>query len=299
MCFPSKIVFLLTFVFFQSTLTAQFQLAKETNLTNNSAEDRYASYSPDGNKILFESNRDGDWAIYVMDSDGSNVKKLSTGKSNNRRPSWHPSGEKVLFESDRNGKFELFVLDIESLEISQITSFPMEEPRFADFSPNGKTIAISLKESDDKSNIVIIDMSGKIIKKLTDTPYRSYYPRWSPNGEEIVYFSRKATENQDDEIYRINIETGEDRRLTHWPKHNFCPAWSNDGGHFVYVTSMENTRPEIYIMNSDGSNQTRITYNEDGDTLPDWSPNGNKLLITGYRNGNFEICELELGFGRK
>ena len=45
-------------------------------------------------------------------------------------------------------------------------------------------------------------------------------------------------------------------------------------------------------MDSNGNDKIRITRNEDGDTLPNWHPKENKILITGYRNGNFEICEL-------
>lgn len=51
---------------------------------------------------------------------------------------------------------------------------------------------------------------------------------------------------------------------------------------------MEKIRPEIYIMDSNGQNQLRVTYNEDGDTLTYSSPTENKILITGYRNGNFK-----------
>ena len=84
------------------------------------------------------------------------------------------------------------------------------------------------------------------------------------------------------------------KRLTDWYKHNFCPMWSHDGKKIAYSTSMEDNRPEIYIMNQDGSEKTRITDNTDGDTLPNWSNDDRKLLITGYRNGNYEIIELTL-----
>ena len=144
-----------------------------------------------------------------------------------------------------------------------------------------------------------MNKKGKIIKPLTQGDKRTYYPKWSKNGKEIVYFSRKATNNKDDEIYRLNLKDGRETRLTNWHKHNFCPSWSPDDKKIAYVTSMEETRPEIYIMDADGKNQTRITNNQDGDTLPNWSPDGTKLLITGYRNGNFEICELQLKMKRK
>lgn len=271
-------------------------MVSESLLTNNSFDDRYASYSPDGNKIVFESNRDGSWQVYLMDRNGYNQERLTTQNGNNRRPSWHPGGEMILFESDRNGKVELYTIDLKNLEVHQLSGINKGEPIFANYSPDGSKIAVSIKESENKSNIVLMDSVGKIIKKLTNTNLRSYYPRWSNDGQEIVYFSRKETDNQDDEIYRLKIETGEEKRLTNWPKHNFCPSWSNDNSMIVYVTSMEGIRPEIYIMDSNGKNQIRITNNEDGDTLPCWSPSENKLIITGYRNGNFEICELELNF---
>ena len=163
---------------------------------------------------------------------------------------------------------------------------------FVAYSPEGKYIAASLRETDEKSNIVLLDKHGKLIQKLTNNDHRNNYPKWSKDGKEIIYFSRKDTENKDDEIYRLNIETQQDVRLTDWPKHNFCPAWSNDDQKIVYVTSMEGSRPEIYIMDSDGKNKTRITHNDLGETLPDWHPKENKLLLTAYRNGNYEICEL-------
>ena len=288
------LILLLSTLISNSEIYSQIRLVNESNLTNNSFDDRYASYSPDGKIIVFESNRDGSWQIYLMDSNGSNQERLTTQNGNNRRPCWHPAREMILFESDRNGKVDLYTIDIENLQVDQLTSINKGEPIFADYSPDGSTIAVSIRESETKSNIVLMNNNGKIIKKLTNENLRSYFPRWSNDGKEIVYFSRKETENEDDEIYRLNIESGEERRLTDWPKHNFCPAWSNDNSKIVYVTSMESIRPEIYIMDSNGENQIRITNNENGDTLPCWSPTENKLIITGYRNGNFEICELEL-----
>ena len=288
-------ILIVQFLTYSNKVCSQTKLVKEICLTKNKSDNRYSSYSPDGKKIIFESNRDGNWEIYFMDSNGSNQERLTVNKNSDRRPSWHPSGKQILFESDRGGKNELYILNLKNRKIKKISNIEHSgEPMFANFSPNGKFISISLKETDDKSNIFLLNKKGKIIKQLTNGNKRSTYPKWSNNGKKIVYFSRKETNNQDDEIYKLNLESGLGVRLTNWPKHNFCPSWSNDGEKIVYVTSMEGTRPEIYIMDSNGENQTRITENNDGDTLPNWSPIENKVLITGFRNGNYQICELEL-----
>ena len=289
-------IILATCVFAPTHIFSQIQVIGEKRLSNHPADDRYATYSPSGTHILFESNRDGNWEIYVMDSDGQDQQRLTFNNGEDRRPSWHPSGSSILFESNRSGKSELYRLELESKKITRLTAFDNADPTFGSYAPDGNTIATSLKESDQVSNIILLDHRGNMIRRLTDEDKRSYYPKWSHHGSEIVYFSRKETNNQDDEIYRLNISTGKEYRLTHWPTHNFCPSWSKDDGKIVYVTSMENIRPEIYLMDVTGQNQIRLTHNEDGDTLPSWSPIEDKILITGYRNGNFEICEIEIAF---
>ena len=286
----------LILVFLGNTLIAQ----NETCLTKGLFDNRYASYSPDGKLIVFESNRNGNWGIFIMDENGSNLRKLGDSTKNNRRPSWHPNGKVVLFESIRNDESSLFTLNINSKKEKRI---PIEidggELVFAAYSPNGKTIAVSHKKSEEQSDIVLFNKKGKLIKKLVVNGKRNFYPKWSNDGKNLVFFSRKDTENQDDEIYRLDLASGSIKRLTNWPKHNFCPSWSTDGRRIAYVTSMENTRPEIFVMNADGTGQMRITNNQDGETLPIWHPLKQKLLITAYRDGSFQICELELGIGHQ
>lgn len=231
-----------------------------------------------------------------MDKEGKKVRQLTTSKEDERQPSWHPGGKKIIFESERDGHTALYTLKIASKKIRKINStLPSGDLTFASYSPNGRVLAVSFKESEDKSNIVLLKNNGKVINWVTNTEMRSYYPRWSPDGKEIVYFSRKETGNADDEIYRADLETESESRLTDWPQHDFCPSWSPDRKNIVYVTSMEKTRPEIFIMQADGSQKTRITDNEEGETIPFWHPKDkNRILITAFRNGNYEICELTL-----
>ncbi len=105
-----------------STTILVAQSTKETILTNNSADDRYASYSATGKQIIFESNRDGNWEIYIMDRDGKNQIRLTTSESDDRRPSWHPNDRKIIFESNKTGKNELYELTIKSKEIRKVSS---------------------------------------------------------------------------------------------------------------------------------------------------------------------------------
>src|SRR5215211_6489236 len=74
----------------------------QTRLTDDPAIDRFASWSPDGEKIAFSSNRDSDNdEIYVMNADdGSDVTRLTDNDANNLSPSWSPNGERIAFSSN-------------------------------------------------------------------------------------------------------------------------------------------------------------------------------------------------------
>ncbi len=293
---------MIRFNLFVALMVGLFLSSSETNanesrevcFTNTEAENRYASYSPDGQHILFESNRSGNWDIYMMLSDGSAQEQLTTHNHDDRRPSWHPSGEAIVFESNRDGRDALYTLSLGSGEIDQLKAQNSQPGTymFARYSPDSKEIAVSIRESENKANIAILDHNGAFKKWVTYFKQRSFYPNWSSDGGSLVFHSRKDTDNKDDEIYQWNRVDNKLTRITHWPTHNFCPAWSPDGERIAYARSMQNTRPEIFVMGANGEKHQQITFNDDGDTLPNWSPDSSSLLITAYRNGHYQICTI-------
>ncbi len=267
----------------------------EKCLTNNQFDDRYASYSPDGNSILFESNRTGLWQVFMMDKYGQNERQLSDGKLDYRRPSWHPNGKQILAENLSGLSSGLILIDINTKEVKPLLlKGYYSGPLFAKFSPSGDKIAFSAKAADSLFHIFIYDLFNQEEKSLVKSAQKVHFPNWSQDGEFMTFFSRMHTAGKDDEIYTINLATKKNQRLTKWPKHNFCPSFSPNGRKIAYVTSMTDTRPEIFLMSNKGKNTRRITFNADGDTLPNWHPNGKELIITGYRNGNYEICTINL-----
>jgi TolB protein len=269
----------------------------EERIITHPANDRYASYSPAGDRILFESDRSGNWDIYLWGVKTGETTKLFDDTVSRRRPAWSPNGQRIIFEAyQEEHENSLIEYDLLSKSARTLVAAAAIEGEilFAHYAPDGEQIVFTLMESSLVSNICLLNTDTGNWTKITDFSFRTTYANWAPNGKSLVLFSRKETNNQDDEIYLFQLKTAKWTRLTDWPKHNFCPSFSPSGRQIAYVTSMEDTRPEIYLMDKKGKKQTRITFNEDGDTLPRWSPDGKRLLITAYRGDNYEICEIRV-----
>jgi Tol biopolymer transport system component len=90
-------------------------------LTNDPAFDFSPAWSPDGKRLAFASDRDGDFEIYVMNADGGGLKQLTDNTSSDTSPNWSPNGMTLAFASDRDGDAEIYVMKADGGAPSQIT----------------------------------------------------------------------------------------------------------------------------------------------------------------------------------
>ena len=99
----------------------------QQRLTENRHNDMYSSWSPDGERIAFVSDRKGNWEnyeIYVMDADGGNQQKLTNHRNWDSSPSWSPDGERIAFMSERDGNTEIYVMDADGGNLQNLTNHP-------------------------------------------------------------------------------------------------------------------------------------------------------------------------------
>ena len=138
------------------------------NLTNHPAEDRYGSWSPDGSKVLFQSNRNGNSDIFVMNADGSNLIALTTDPASDAHADWSKRGDEIVFISKRDGDNEIFIMNADGSNQRQLT-FNEDSDVLPSWSPDGKRIAFASYRRGKKEtgDIFVMDRDGSNERRLT------------------------------------------------------------------------------------------------------------------------------------
>ena len=253
------------------------------NLTDDAGWDASPSWSPDGRKIAFVSNRDGNLDIYVMGADGSNPTRL-TAEDYNTSPSWSPDGTQIAFSSARaESGTAIFVMGSDGNARTRLTDWGNNDS--PSWSPDGTRIAFASTPTP-RANLEIYTMGadGCARMRLTDTAWNES-PSWSPDGTQIAFASNRGTgEVAKFDIYVMGADGGKPTRLTD-RGNNRSPSWSPDGRWIAFASD-----GDIYVMGSDGGGEPlNLTRDAAFDMDPVWSPDGTKIAFVSNRDGNLEI----------
>ena len=245
-------------------------------------------------KIVFDSERDGDAEIYVMNPDGSNQQRLTNRKGLDLYPSWSPDGKRIAFGSTRDGNMAIFAMDPDGSNVTRLTKSAYEFSVWSpDWSPDGKRILFQSPRDGNVEDIFVMDADGSNVQRLTNTPGSGKFSSdqaWSPDGNWIAFNSNRSGKQ---EIYVMSVDGSNVKRLTDTPgtaanRKSFKPVWSPDGKRFAFNSTRDRSSDnpaevvEIYTMDTDGSNVRRLTHTTD-EGYPSfdakWSPDGKKIAF--------------------
>ena len=269
-----------------------------------------AQEPPDRAVILFESDRSNNEEIWVMDDDGQNQKKITKDSGRDLSPSWSPDGARIVFASNRGEHWEhIYIMNSDGKDAQKLTAGVRDLT--PSWSPDGQWIAFVHANVNEGWNFdiwVVGAPEGKfdsweIVEfgnqketfRVTKHKDQDMEPTWSPDGKKIAWSSSR---DGNFEIYSMDANGENQKRLTNDPDDDKNPAWQTKSGQKIAFSATRDFNNEIYVIDAaDGANPTNLTNDFGWDDYPAWSPDGTRIAFASLRDDNGEIYVMDLDGG--
>jgi Tol biopolymer transport system component len=283
-----------------------------------------AYFSYDGKRLVFQSTREPYKCdqIFVMNTDGSDVRLVSTGKGKTTCAYFFPDGKHILYSSTHLaspecpprpsyskgyvwGAYAAFQI-VYATDTGEILKPLTTGPGYnaeATLSANGKKIVFtSLREGD--LDIYTMNADGSGVKRLTRELGYDGGPFYSPDDRWIVYrahhptaakdvagyrelLSRELVEPMQMDLYVMRADGSRKRQITRLGGASFAPFFFPDSRRVIFASNYENpgsSQIELYAVNRNGTRLERITFAGGFNSFPMFSPDGKKLVWASSRN---------------
>jgi TolB protein len=177
------------------------------------------AWSPDGSRIAFTSNRDGNPEIYIMNRDGSGLRRMTNNPAIDVTPTWSPNGNQIAWVSDRTGTPKIYVMNADGTGARLLISDYCDRPTWSTEPFNEIAYAARTGPGYD---IKIYDFSSGETKRITDGIGSNESPAFSPNGRHIAFTSTRSGKS---EIFTVDRDGNNLRQITREGNNKF-PNWS-------------------------------------------------------------------------
>jgi TolB protein len=285
-------------------------------------ENAEAYFSADGERLIFQSKRGGHGCDqeYVMNVDGSGVKRVSNGFGKTTCGYFYGGDTKIFFGSTHAADtacppkpdpskgyvwgldpYDIYTANPNGSGLKRLTNYGVYTAE-GTLSPDGQTIVFtSLKDGD--LDIYTMRVDGSNMRKLTNAPGYDGGPFWSHDGKQIVYRawhpSDTALTNYQEllkqrlvrpnrmEIWVMNADGSNQHQITNLGGANFAPYFTPDDKRIIFSSNYKNPRSrnfELYLVDANGDHLEQVTVHPEFDGFPMFSPDGKQLVWASGRS---------------
>ena len=293
-----------------ATVTAAASPIRQLTTTP-SASNLRPSWSPDGKRIAYQSDKDGSFHIYVMNADGSDAKQISNGKDiDDRHPAWSPDGNAIAVDSGDATHREIWIIDIGSQRRTQVTKTGAIAT-FPSWSPDGKRLAFYVYTSTPPANsgpftgsmdVFTSGRDGSGFVQMTkglaseennQCTFACHSVRWSPDGTRLAF--------SDGDLSRVllmsAVQPNTPVAITPDGERSHFPTFLANG-QVLYITehlSLDQSWTDLWVQKPEETAQRdQLAQGILAQGPFEFSADGSQLLFASPRSGNFEIYAVTL-----
>lgn len=237
--------------------------------------DEFPRWSPDGQKLVFHSDRSGNFEIYCINADGSGLSQLTNSPESDKDPDWSPDGKQIVFQRSLGVRgSKLFVMNadggaVEPLEIERARMSSLNtSPRW---SPRGEEIIYATNEDWPGWDIAIYDLGSKKKRFLTKG-YQSFTrPSWHPDGGSIAFSYGAGDETT---LWQLARGASKLDSLVIRPTRNFDAEWSHDGKKLFFAGEMNRGKKDyqLFVWDKEEDRTERVVVSKGSTRHPSWTP---------------------------
>jgi Tol biopolymer transport system component len=237
---------------------------------------RFPDWSADGREIVFVSeDGSGIGNLFLVDADGSSLRKLTSDSARYENPAWSPQGDWIAFEKGLDADWGLYLIRPDGSGLQLIEGKNLFHPSW---SPDGERLAIVTGDEHEWIG-AIIDLDGTGQRRITPAGMDVGSVKWSPEGSQLAF---DAVVDTNLDLFIVDETPSNLQRLTHSSAIDARPEWSPDGNKLVFHSTRDFTSVEgedekwqqfeLYVMDLANKRTKRLTANEAFDGHPDWCP---------------------------
>lgn len=276
-------------------------------VTNAPEDEAFPSFSPNGNKIIYQKYVNDNWDIFEYDLQAQTSSVVISSPADEELPVYSRDGTKIYYTSTAEDKRpidsklkvrEILVMDLTDRYVTNLTQTVSDDwlPRF---NTNGTELLFVSERSDLRrvpytqkhSDIFIMDENGDFQRNLTETSSNDGGACFSHDGKKIFFHSNR---NGNYDIFVMDKDGGHVMTLIDNKNGDDVNPCASPVADEIAFFSNRDGNYEIYTANDDGTNQKRLTFHPAGDFNPTFAPDGKNIAFHSNRNGNLDIFLINL-----